>query len=495
MSEEITRGINIESLEAADSRGPSGANHLLVIAIDEYEHCPVLNNCLQDALGFIEILKERYDFSDEHILTLYNKEATRANIHARLKELKKRVQPEDSLLIYFSGHGETEDNVGYWVPVEAHPDREWEFVSTNDIKSRLDAINSFHTFVIVDACFSGALFASYRSVKAGNENRRSRLGLAASHSRERALDGTAGENSPFSQNLLRKLRENTGLLSAHKLAAELIEEVHAATRGKQTPVFKPLDVKGDDSGQFVFRLKADEGRDWKDCQQKGTLAAYEAFLAKYPEGQHAAEAQEQLVLLRDEAAWEAAREEHTAGAYFRYRQENPDGRYRDEALQAIQQVEEDQSWHQAQRKNTIYQYEHYLEKYPAGRYAQDAQDALQALLGGQAPAVKPTAAEPQQKAPPPKVEPARQEPKVEKPTPPPARPAEVKVEKAGPAVKQESAPRPAPTIDRKHLMIGGGVLAVLILVIWGIMAGGGSSPDPAALEVFSTTGKYGYRDG
>ena len=351
--------------------GPSGTNHLLVIAIDEYEHCPVLQNCFKDAAGFIEVLKERYNFSDEHILTLYNSEATRANIHARLKELKKRVKPQDSLIIFFSGHGETEDNVGYWVPVEAHPTREWEFVSTNDIKSRLDAINSFHTFVIVDACFSGALFASYRSVKAGNETKRSRLGLAASHTRERALDGTAGENSPFSTLLLKKLWENTGILSAHKLAAELIEEVHAKTRGRQTPVFKPLDVKGDDAGQYVFRLKADEEADWTACQKTGTLAAYEAFMAKYPEGQYAGEAQEQAVLLRDEEAWQAATSQHTINAYLQYRKESPEGQYRDQALEALQQVEEDQSWHLAKRKKTIYEYEHYLEKYPAGRYKQD----------------------------------------------------------------------------------------------------------------------------
>ncbi|MCB9352342.1 MAG: hypothetical protein H6573_33345 [Lewinellaceae bacterium] len=70
----------------------------------------------------------------------------------------------------------------------------------------MDAINSFHTFVIVDACFSGALFASYQSVKADNETKRSRLTFTASQPHPRArIDGTAGENSPFSTLLLKKL--------------------------------------------------------------------------------------------------------------------------------------------------------------------------------------------------------------------------------------------------------------------------------------------------
>ncbi|MCB9287672.1 MAG: caspase family protein [Lewinellaceae bacterium] len=234
---------------------PSGKNHLLVIAIDAYAHCPKLNNCVKDAQDFVEVMLERYRFEAENVTTLYNAEATRAGIHAKLKALKKRVGSEDNLLLYFSGHGEVEAGIGYWVPVEALPANEWEFVSTSEIKARLDAINSFHTFVIVDACFSGSLFATYKSVRPGYEHKRSRWGLAASHSRERALDGQPGENSPFAEKLLKLLHDNAEDMGVQKLATEVIEAVQAATRGKQVPVFKPLDVKGDDSGQYVFRLK------------------------------------------------------------------------------------------------------------------------------------------------------------------------------------------------------------------------------------------------
>lgn len=507
MSEQKTRDLAPGSFKhsESDSAGPTGNNHLLVIAIDEYEHCPVLSNCLKDAHGFIEVLKERYDFTDENIQTLFNTEATRANIHASLKELKKRVTPEDSVLIYFSGHGETEDNVGYWIPVEAHPEREWEFVSTMDIKSRLNVINSFHTFVIVDACFSGSLFASYRSVKAGNENKRSRLGLAASHSKERALDGTAGENSPFSQNLLRQLKENTGILTAHKLAADLIQEVHERTQGKQTPVFKPLDVKGDDSGQYVFRLKANEGADWEACRKKGTLAVYEAFAAKYPKGEHASEAQEQIVLLRDEEAWQAAKSTHTIKAYLQYRKASPDGKYRDQSLEAIQELEEDQSWNRAKRKKTIYDYEHYLEKYPRGRYAQEAQAALNGILGEDTPVKQQPRQEPKKVAPVKESKP-RLEPKEAKPKPKENRLPKAKEDKPVSAVpadtpiaKKERPTQPAAgqttSINKKYLMIGGAVLIVAVLIIWAISSGGNKSTDLATLELFEINGKYGYRDG
>ena len=243
-------------------------------------------------------------------------------------------------MIYFSGHGETEDNVGYWTPANAHPGQEWGYVSTDDIRRRLDAIDSFHTFVIVDACFSGALFATYKSATPGYENKRSRWGLAASHSRERALDGTAGDNSPFAATLLRQLRSSPGHLPVQDLAAAVIRQVEQATEGRQTPVFKPLNVKGDDSGQYVFRLRANEAADWKACQEAGTVAAYRAFVAKYPEGMHAGDARATLAKLEEAAAWAKARGSDTVPSYNAYLGRYPAGPHADEAFQRIRQLED-----------------------------------------------------------------------------------------------------------------------------------------------------------
>ena len=362
---------------------PRGKNYLLVIAIDEYVHCPKLNNCVKDAREFIEVLTGKYQFEPGHVTTLYNDQATRANILSRLNELKRKVGSEDNLIIYFSGHGETEDDVGYWVPVAASPEHNWEFISTYDIKSRLDPIPSFHTFVIVDACFSGSLFTSYKTVKAGYDTKRSRLGLAASHSRERALDGTAGDNSPFAAKLLKRLRESPEDLGVQRLATDVIEEVQAATRGRQTPVFKTLDVKGDDSGQYVFHLKANEAADWKACQDAGTLTAYQAFLAKYPEGIYTQAARAMLVELEEEAGWEAAKATNTILSYYRYNQNYLSGKYRAEALTAIKRLEEEQAWRQAKRAGSLSAFLEYKERYPQGRFTAEAEEQIQAILARQ----------------------------------------------------------------------------------------------------------------
>ncbi|MCB9267829.1 MAG: caspase family protein [Lewinellaceae bacterium] len=362
---------------------PHGKNHLLVIAIDEYAHCPKLNNCVKDASEFIEVLTGRFQFEPGNVTTLYNSEATRANILSRLNELKHKVRSEDNLVIYFSGHGETEDDVGYWVPVAANPEHNWEFVSTYDIKSRLDPIPSFHTFVIVDACFSGSLFTTYKAVKAGYETKCSRLGLAASHSRERALDGTAGDNSPFAAKLLKKLRESPEDLGVQRLATDVIEEVQAATRGRQTPVFKTLDVRGDDSGQYVFHLKANEAADWKACQETGTVAAYRAFLVKYPEGMYAQAAKATLSELEEETAWEEAKAANTILSYYQYNQRYPSGKHRVDALEAIEWLEEEQAWQEAGSPGSLSFFLKYKERYPQGRFTAEAEEQIQAILARQ----------------------------------------------------------------------------------------------------------------
>ncbi len=235
-----------------------GSNHLLVIAIDAYDYCPVLNNCVKDAQDFAQLLWDRYQFEERLTTFLFNKDATRSNILEKLSELEEKVQEQDSLLIYYSGHGETKENAGYWIPVNGRGEHRYrhEWVSTDDLIRHLDAIDSFHTVVIADACFSGSLFAPLqKNTSPGNERYKSRLGLAASHSRGKALDGTAGENSPFAERLLQNLKENKSELGFWRLATMVQEEVSKVTEGRQTPVFKPLNVKGDDSGQFVFKLR------------------------------------------------------------------------------------------------------------------------------------------------------------------------------------------------------------------------------------------------
>lgn len=261
MPAEETRGIDLEDTELTQK--PLGKNYLFAIAIDKYQHCPPLSNCVKDARDLITVLTQNYQFDPENLIQLFDEAATERNINQTFRKLREKIKEGDNLIIYFAGHGEIDEDKdgklieGYWIPVEAETEAYWDFIPTTTIKSLLDPINSFHTVLIVDACFSGALFKTERSTSFGYENRKSRWGLSATHSKEKAADGSAGDNSPFAKSLLLELKNNNQPIGIQKLASSIIDRVQRATQGKQAPIFKPLNVLGDNSGQFVFHPRAE----------------------------------------------------------------------------------------------------------------------------------------------------------------------------------------------------------------------------------------------
>lgn len=237
-------------------RSKDGKNYLFVIAIDAYESCPTLYNCLRDANQLIEILTTQYEFEKENVRTLFNEQATEGNIFKEFRDLVQTITPVDNLVIYFSGHGEYDKvfDEGYWIPVNAQLGAHEDFVPNSKIRTILGAINSKHTFLIADSCFSGSLFTQFKSTTVADrlENDPSRWGLTAGRN-EVVSDGKAGDNSPFAESLLYHLRENKVPLGVATLCNRVVENVVASA--EQTPRGEPLKVKGHRGGQFFFHLK------------------------------------------------------------------------------------------------------------------------------------------------------------------------------------------------------------------------------------------------
>lgn len=79
--------------------------YALVIAIDEY---PIphhrLNGCVNDAQSLVAYLEGNYACEELDIKTVFNKEATKANIIAAFQHFGKATK-DDTCLLYYSGHG------------------------------------------------------------------------------------------------------------------------------------------------------------------------------------------------------------------------------------------------------------------------------------------------------------------------------------------------------------------------------------------------------
>ena len=235
---------------------PTGKNYLFVIAIDGYLHCPPLYNCVRDARQLIDILINKYSFQKEFIYTLYNEAATEREIFQTFRQLAAKITPQDSLIVFYSGHGEYDKVIeeGYWIPIDAQLGAQEDYIANSKIKTFLNAIHSLHTFLIVDSCFSGSLFTHFKNATLASRLAKdpSRWGLTAGRN-EIVADGQAGKNSPFADMLLYQLKQAEQPIGVAEICNRVVETVVA--NAEQTPRGEPLKIKGHRGGQFFFYPK------------------------------------------------------------------------------------------------------------------------------------------------------------------------------------------------------------------------------------------------
>lgn len=213
----------------------------------------MLNNAVQDAKDVKDVLTSKYNFDPLDVTILLDDEATRYNIYEALRRYIERISARDNLLIYYSGHGYFDKllSEGYWVPVDAQANDVSAYVPNSQILKIIENINSQHTFLVADACFSGSLFASNtRGYTEHVEKYKSRWGLASGRL-EFVSDGSVGTNSPFAKSFIGFLQSNE---QAAVPVSDLVQYVkkRVTETNDQTPIGNPLKGVGDEGGEFVF---------------------------------------------------------------------------------------------------------------------------------------------------------------------------------------------------------------------------------------------------
>ena len=190
----------------------------LFIGIDSYsEAWTPLKNAANDARALEDLLRSEYRFDE--MKSLYNQQATRANIINALEWLVSNTKENHNVLIYYSGHGEfkKELNKGYWVPVDAKTKSTAQFISNSEIQTFLAGIPSKHTLLISDACFSGDIFrGSVTEIPYENSEKyyikayeaKSRQAIS-SGGIEPVMDGGRDGHSVFAYYTIQALKRNT----------------------------------------------------------------------------------------------------------------------------------------------------------------------------------------------------------------------------------------------------------------------------------------------
>lgn len=280
MSEIQNRGFELE--EDMATVDLDRENHLLVIAIDEYEHVRTLSNCVRDAEAFIEVLVNQYQFDARNITKLYNDKASRSEIVDTLDNLANDLTEDDNLLIYFAGHGYYKRNTrtGFIVPVDGKTSRISTLIFNSQIRDYIFGMAVHHLFLLVDSCFSGELILrstddEVNKMEASYAQKAnafpSRWGLAAGLI-EKVSDGLVGDHSPFANSLISFLTRYPGDQFA---VSELIQHVKKTTtyNASQTPTGGVLKNTKDQGGEFIFRKKGAKALDITASKSQGESRA------------------------------------------------------------------------------------------------------------------------------------------------------------------------------------------------------------------------------
>jgi formylglycine-generating enzyme required for sulfatase activity len=260
------RGIAIRPVAPTGGEA-KGDLWLLAIGIDSYLSWPRLKTATNDAKAVRDTLLSRYHLDKSHVIELLDDKATRKNILAAFRDLAKKVKPEDSLLVFYAGHGHIDQitGKGSWIPVESSTDDPSSWIDNRNITDYLNinAIKAKHVLLVSDSCFSGDFFRGNRGTNTPTiddaflkkaYNRSSRQAIS-SGGLEPVSDAGFGGNSVFSHFLVAALQSNS---KSYLIPSEIFGEIKSGVgrNADQLPQYGDLHgVGGQDGGELILFLK------------------------------------------------------------------------------------------------------------------------------------------------------------------------------------------------------------------------------------------------
>ncbi|HET7287848.1 MAG TPA: caspase family protein, partial [Pyrinomonadaceae bacterium] len=173
----------------ADTLKRKGTAYIIAVGVNEYENSQYnLKYAKADAQSFGDEMRRRQTqlagFERVEVIQLLDQDATKANILAAIKRLTgeagpptlkagpldalKRAEPEDTVVIYFAGHGTAQAQRFYLIPHDLGYTGERTKLTEQGLKTMLahsisdieletavEGLDAGHLLLIIDACNSG----------------------------------------------------------------------------------------------------------------------------------------------------------------------------------------------------------------------------------------------------------------------------------------------------------------------------------------------------
>lgn len=231
--------------------------HALVVGVSTYSNpkIPSLKLAAKDATDFAKFLTSQKDlFKNVHIKLLVNEQAIRGEIEKFLLYDVRNAGRNDSVILYFSGHGAIDPRRGgeyFFVTYDTDPNylgASGVLMSCNRFFKGLEAR---HVLVVADTCHAGSFSDMQTKSIAGSlesfmkEFRGSsgRVIMASSKPDEYSLEVPGLENGVFTHFLLEALqgaadKNRDGVVSIREAYDYIYAKTKDVTKGAQHPQFE-----------------------------------------------------------------------------------------------------------------------------------------------------------------------------------------------------------------------------------------------------------------
>ncbi len=305
-------------------------SHALVIGVSDYTAGWRDLDSVKDDLEQVSALLKGHGFKVEPLPN-----PTRAQLDAALRRFISNygLRERNRLLIYFAGHGHTEElpdgrDLGYIVPADAPlPERDPQLfneraISMDEMEAFALRIRSKHALFVFDSCFSGSIFET-RSERRPPPEIESKT---ASPVRQFITSGTKQQEVPadsiFRRYFVRAFEQregdlnSDGFITGEELGIYLAGRVASDSRDTQTPRYGKIRNVRLNLGDFVFALPKRpaptpaptpaylaEQSLWETVRESSDPGELEAYRKKYcPGGVYCDAAEIRLRRLRETSA-------------------------------------------------------------------------------------------------------------------------------------------------------------------------------------------------
>ncbi|MBD3305697.1 hypothetical protein GF339_04900, partial [candidate division KSB3 bacterium] len=236
-----------------------GEVYAVIIGIGDYQddRIPDLDFTVNDAQGMYAVLTDpNYGrVPKDHVKLLLNEEATDRNIKREIgRWLRRQAQREDTVIIYYSGHGAPEFQETYWVTYNANIDDLYTTaLNNNDIAQMLANIESERVITFLDSCYSAATVQRQTRTRSvvteipwDKFTGKGRVAISASDGKQLSLELPEYQHGVFTYYLLEGLRGNAdrnrdGVVEVEEIWDYLkyqVTETAQKAGNPQTPVFQ-----------------------------------------------------------------------------------------------------------------------------------------------------------------------------------------------------------------------------------------------------------------